>query len=470
MVPILAEPVVLETAGEERLIASLLPSVPVDALGTTTDQGFSLDHRLRASLDLRHGGWRLGTEWDLLTGQLGGQTWALEGELDERHREDRSLFASDSFRPRRAAIEGRLGPVQIAAGLMTSHWGLGMVANDGAHDPTFGRSDFGDRVVRLRLSTRPRGSDVPWMVALMGDRVLADDTARLDAGQDAWQGIAATMLGNAETPMRAGLYGVVRHQTEPDGSVTTATVIDLYTEGKRAVSDDWTLSGGFEGAGISGFTERSRSVTSVEGLNVKSAGLTGYLALTGLDDGLTLKVRGGWASGDADPDDDTSRDFSFDRDYDAGMVIFDEVQGAINAQSYNLLADLEHTGHVADGADALVDEGAVKRASFVQPLIDGQPKDWLGLRVGATLAWATAPVAHPYYTYRAGGTPTNQLNQTTDGYKLGTELDWALHLSLPGDRVVAPDLLVQGGHLLPSANLGIDTMASLVMVQGRVRW
>lgn len=467
MVPILTEPVSLETAGEERLIASVRPDVPVDALGTTTGGGFALDHRLRTSLDLKAKGWKIGTEWDLFSGQIGGATWDLEGTLDERHREQRTVLSADAFVPRRANLEGKLGPVQLNVGLQTSHWGLGMVANDGAHDPTFGRSDFGDRVIRARVATRPLGPDVAWTVALAGDRVLADDTARLVWGQDAWQGVFATVLGDAKG--RTGLYAVYRHQTEESGEVTTAQVIDVYAEGSRPAGS-WTLSAGFEGAGITGFTERSRSVTSVEGLNLKSAGLTGYLAARGLDDRLEIKARAGWASGDADPDDDTSRDFSFDRDYDAGMVLFDEVQAAINAQSYNLLSDLEHTGHVADGADGLVDEGALKRASFVQPVLDLSIQPWLGLRAGATLAWSTAPVAHPYYTFRAGGTPSNQLNEPTDGYKLGTELDWALRVSAPGDAITRPDLLVQGGHLLPSANLGLDGVAHLIMVQGRVRW
>ncbi len=471
MVPILTEPVTLEIAGEERLVASALPDVPVDAEGTTTDQGFVIDHRLRVGLDLGQERWTLRAEGDVFTGQIAGQTWAIPGELDERHREDRSVLDADAFRARRLVLEGRLGPVQVNAGLQTSHWGLGMVANDGAHDPTFGRSDFGDRVLRLRLATRPLGQDVPWTVALAGDRVVADDTARLLDGQAAWQGVLATVYGTPKDDGRGGLYAVYRHQTEPEGWVTQVGMLDLYGEGELGLSEDWRLTGGLEAAGILGETGRSRSVASPEGLRVRSAGLTGYAGVK-MRKKLGLTLRGGWASGDGNPDDDTTHDFSFDRDYDAGMVIFDEVQAAINAQSYNLLSDLEHTGAPPDGADALVDEGALKRAAFVQPVLDLHPAGWLGLRLGLTQAWATAPIAHPYTTYRAGGTPSNQLGQPTEGYGLGTELDWALRLRLPRDeeRAVNPDLLVQGGHLLPSANLGLEGVHSLLMVQARARW
>lgn len=471
MEPIAEQPVAVETAGEERIIASLLPDVPVDAEGTGTDQGFLLDNRLRATLDLRAQGWSLGTEWDLFTGPVLGDPWGLPVEIDERHREDTNPLDAESFRARRAALEGRIGPVAVAAGLMTSHWGLGMVANGGAQDPTFGRTDFGDRVLRLRLATRPLGKEVPWTVALMGDRVVADDTARLLDGQVAWQGVLATLYGTPEGPGRGGLYGVYRDQTEPSGDRTRVGMVDLYGEGELALGAGLSLSGGLEAAAITGFTGRSRTVNAVDGLQVRSAGLTGYLGLDALDDRLGLKVRAGWASGDGDPDDDTTHDFSFDRDHDVGMVLFDEVIAAINAQSYALLSDLEHTGAPPDGVEALVDEGAFKRAAFAQPVLELRPRSWLTLRAGATLAWSTAPVAHPYYTYRAGGTPTNQLDQPTEGNALGTELDWALSVrsSEQGERaVLRPSLTLQGGHLLPSPNLGLEQTTSLLMASVHV--
>lgn len=476
MIPILDKPVEISTAGEERVIVSVLPDVPVDEEGTTTDQGLALENRTRVGLDLGREGWKLRLEGDLFSGQFAGQTWALPVNIDERHREDRSVLDADAFRARQLALEGRLGPVQLSAGLQTSHWGLGMVANDGAHDPTFGRSDFGDRVLRLRLATRPLGKDVPWTVALAGDRVLADDTARWADDQAAWQGVLATLYGTPKDAARGGLYGVYRHQIEPEGWVTQVGMIDLYGEGRLPLGDRWGLSGGLEAAGILGSTERSRSVAAPEGLKVRSAGATGYVGLDGPGEMFGAKLRAGWASGDGNPDDDTTHDFSMDRDLDAGMVIFDEVQAAINANTWAKLSDLEHTGSPPDGVDALVDEGAVKRALFLQPSVSLAPLPWAGLRLGLTSAWSTAPVANPYTTYRAGGTPTNQLGEPTEGYTLGTELDWALSLHLPTPEApgegppLRPDLLVQGGHLLPSANLGLTGVHTLLMVQARARW
>lgn len=470
-----AEPVEFSTAGEARLLGTLPPELVVDTEGTALGQGAVMDSRLRVGLDAGAGAWKLGTEWDLFDGQLAGDAWDVPGEVDARDRQIVGVWRADAFSARRLAAEGKVGPVAVQAGLMTSHWGLGMVANDGAHDPLFGRADFGDRVIRVRLATRPFGKgEVPLAFVLAADRVVEDELAEwgpLVGGQAAYQGIASVLWADKEA-RKVGLYGVYRHQAETDGRTTTAGVLDLYGD-VPLKAGGWTVRVAAEAAGILGRTDRAQSYNALEGLDVRSAGATGLVEVRPDTFAGRALVRGGWASGDGDPDDGASNDFTFDRDFDVGMVLFDEVQGAIDAATYAQVSDPSHSGGAPDGAETLVAEGAFRHATFVQPAIGATPLPWLDVQAGVSLAWNTSPISQAFATYRSGGVPANHLGEPTSGYWLGSEIDWAVKL---GDVEVKakglasrPALIVQGGHLLASAEMGGGTH-TMVTATGRLRW
>jgi len=467
-----------QTSGEMRFIGNIFPDFPVDNEGSMVGQCRVLDQRLRAAAELQMPSWKMETEWDLFSGQLVGDTWDIPDRADERHRERLSVVHPDSFRARKAKMSGRVGPVLLEGGITTSHWGLGMVANDGAHDPHFGRADFGDRVLRLRVVTMPLAQkDVPLYLVVAGDRVIADDMARWSEDQAAYQGITSLLWRHPEGH-QAGIYGVYRLQNEADGErQTRAKMVDVFVETFGGLgSTDWDWLAGMEAAGIAGTTDRSLSYNEREALRIRSAGTTGYIGARGLDDNLSLLLRGGWASGDGNSDDDTVNDFSFDRDFDVGMVMYPEFWGAIEAGTHALLSDPEHGGQAPDGVDAVTTEGAFRRASFVQPVIDYQVHEWVNLRTGMVWSWATAPIAHPFISYRNGGIATNHLGEETEGYELGSEFDWAVTI---GDQsrdtrvgTITPALVAQGGHLFLSENLAKtdDDVLSLWLLTGRVRW
>ncbi|MDP2307197.1 MAG: hypothetical protein Q8P18_14320 [Pseudomonadota bacterium] len=465
-------------SGELRFLGSLPPDAIVDPEGQALGQGPVLDTRLRAGGAYSAESWAFRTEWDLYSGQLAGDAWDVSGTTDARGREGVGLFAGRSFVPRRISVDGRLGVVGVEAGLVTSHWGLGMLANDGAHDPEFGRADFGDRVIRVRVATRPIAGK-PLTVVLAGDRVVEDETATWSpffGGQSAWQGIASAIWGEVGAP-RAGIYGVYRHQTEADGlRVTEVGVLDLYVDAPLTIPG-WSLRVAGEGAGIVGSSSRGQSYNAKDGLVVQSAGALALVDARpdALRDVFPTRfiARAGWASGDGNPDDGFSNDFTFDRDLGVGMVLFDELQGAVDAAAYAQLTDPEHSGGAPDGAEVLVAEGAVRHATFVQPVVGVTPRPWLDLKVGALFAWNTSPISQPFATFRNGGVPANHLGETTSGYWLGTELDWAVTVGDVEAKVLGvkamPALVVQGGHLLASADMG-GGVVTLVTATGRLRW
>ncbi|MSP56424.1 MAG: hypothetical protein EXR69_12595 [Myxococcales bacterium] len=399
------------------------------------------------------------------------------------------MLTPRSFIPRSAEGSVLVGPMSVSAGLTTSHWGLGMLANDGAHDPEFGRADFGDRVLRVRVATRPfNKGEFPLGFSVAADRVVQDDLVHAGSlrsgGQVAWQGLAAVLLAPKDGN-KLGIYGVYRNQLEPvlagetEGRTTRLAVVDIFGQASVPVGALQLRVGG-EAAEVAGRTTRSESYNSTDGLDLVSGGATGFFGVaapgapgTQGPDRWSAKVRMGWASGDGDPDDNVSNDFSFDRDYDAGMLLFDEQMGGIEAANYALISDPANTGHTPDGAEVTVTEGSVRRASFLQPVVDFQPLGWLGLRAGVMGAWSTAPIAQPFTTFRNGGSPTNHLNQPTSGRALGCEIDWAIRVggTPMGSAHVSlrPELLLQGAHLFSSADMG-GGKATMLTATARARW
>lgn len=468
--------------GEYRLQGTFLSDFPVDAGGTSFGQSAVLDQRLRAGGEFRAGPMRLGAEFDFLSGQLAGDTWDVPVTLDERRRDTLGATSAQAFTPRRAALTLSWPGIALEAGLVTSHWGLGMVANDGARDPWFGRNDFGDRVVRLRVTGRPlrarAGSSNPdaLSVTLAGDWVVGDDLARADRGQVAFQAVASVAWTRPGLDA-VGVYGVLRRQEEPDGGATRLAVVDLYLDRTFAIGERLSLRGAVEGAFASGTTTRVHTYNAPDSLDVRSGGFAGLLH--GRAEGLpvSLVVHGGWASGDTDPDDGVSADFTFDRDFDAGAALYDTVLAGIEAGTYALLTDPQYSGQPPAGVDGILTEGAFRRAAFLQPIVEVEPFPWLTARIGVMAVQATADVVQPFYTTRAGGDPRNHLDQAPGGRYLGTEIGWSVRVggALPKARPGAPriELLAQGAHVaLGGALRGPDAPGWVhqASVTGRVRW
>ncbi|MCB9689512.1 MAG: hypothetical protein H6735_31030 [Alphaproteobacteria bacterium] len=454
--------------GELRYIGSLPPEVVVDPSGTVLGQSAVLDQRLRAGGSLEVGAVRLSTQWDLLTGQVAGDTWSLASP-DERDRDQLSAFTLGGVRARDLSAAVASEHLDVQLGLTTSRWGLGMLANDGAQAPLFGRTDFGDRVLRLRATGHfANASASPLHLTAAVDRVVADELAVLGT-QEAWQGVVAGLLASPTTHRQLGLYAVQRWQREADPTrSTSATVLDSYGVLPLPIGDaGWALVLAAEGAVVTGATDKATTYEGRDGLLVRSGGVAAQTRLVAPNERATFHLRGAYASGDADLDDGVARDFTFDRDYDVGMVMFDEVQAAWDVGTWSLLTDPADAAVPPDGVDDLPSEGAFERAVAVQPVVQVKPVPWLDLRAGMVFAWSPVPVANPYTTFRAGGEPRNQLDQPTDSRALGTELDWAVAVTKevgPDVNPLLPRLSVQGGHLILARDLAQPSGRSVDLV------
>ena len=387
--------------GQTRFVASHLSDFAVDAEGTQLGQTAWFDARARVGATMPFFLGTLDTEWEINAPQLFGDMWTIPGIEDERQRDARIL----QILPRKLSITSQAGPYQVSAGLTTSHWGLGLLANDGAHPDWWGRSDFGDRVIRLRATRLPFSNKAPHRAELFTtaavDLVVSDDLGRLDAGQVAGQGILSALWRHKDRG-QWGAYMVLRHQRERDRSrQTTALAADAFAQLYWDVGE-WTLQTSAEAAVLLGNTNRATTYTSRSGQNVAQLGATGLMELQSPEKRFTARLRAAYGTGDGQPDNGVASNFLFDRDFSAGTVLFDQFKGGVEAASYQQLIDPDVSGQPPDGADALVTEGAFQSAVFVQPAIALSPIPWNQIRLGASLFWSTAPMSQPFYTYRAG--------------------------------------------------------------------
>jgi hypothetical protein len=469
---------VLAPRAELRLIQTAPDSFPVDPDGRELQWGPALDSRLRLGLDAAWDDGRIALEGDVASGQLLGARWDLP-EIDERGRSANRALTAEGFVPRRASVGHRFRWFDAEFGLQTSHWGLGLVANDGSRAPLFGRTDFGDRVLRLRVGTQPV-RDVPVYLVLAGDRVVADELARWADGDDAWQGVAALLYRRPSAieglPVELGMYTVARTQTtlERDGLRRTDVRVVDATASLPVVLDPLVLALGAEGALITGQTDISRTYAAPDGVAVRSGGLAVRAALRPvMRETWRGELRLALASGDRSADDKRLSDFRFDRDYDVGFVLFDEVAAAYDLAAIRQATDPALAVAPPDGIDNLAAEGAFHQAVALQPALAVAPLPWVEVRVGAVFAWSSGPIAQPYATFRNGGVPTNALGVASEGRYLGTELDLGLatrEVAVSG-WAVRPSLDVQVGHAVLSRAFGADTGGvSHVLVVGRARY
>jgi hypothetical protein len=467
----------LESTGQVRALGYVPPpDVVLNPDGLVLGQGPTLDVRIRTGFALEVDRLRLSTQWDLVAAPVVGDPWDIPGTEDRRHRE--STLATGGplgAAPREAALAFAVPQgFAFSGGLQTSHWGLGVLANDGAHETLFGRVDRGDRMLRVRGTFLPwtkSGTAMPLFVTLAADQVVEDDLARWGE-QRAWQVIGSVLW--ADPKQRLGAYVVYRHQTEPGVAPrpTRAAVADVYGDWSLEASSGWSGRVAFEAVGLFGTTQLVLPAYQRQ-TRVLSGGGALETELHNPSDVLNLHLRAGATTATGDPDQGTLSDFAMDSNYNVGLVLFDEVSGALEAATWAALIDEGNLGQPPFGAELQVSEGAVRRAAYLQPAVVVRPAPPLDLRLGMVAAWSTGPVAWPFTTSRAGGEPRNQLDQPTAGrHYLGTEIDWAVGLGRMGGTAswkVHPRLTVEGGHAFVGPAWGGGTFHE-VLLTGRLDW
>ncbi len=414
-----------------------------------------------------------------LTGLLAGQTTHDVG-LDRTPRNDVSNGYSN-VQPRWLYVDWLTPVGLLRAGQMPSHWGMGIVANDGDHPSLFGDYRYGNIVEQVLFATKPLGEKSPFVVAVGGQLVFRDNVAVLAQGDRAWQGVLAAFY--EQGPDMVGVYGVYRNQKHDQSSEAyypyteklEVGVVDAAGHFARPIAlPDQTayVFGGFEGAVEFGTTDQERTVyTGQTTVQAYGGALDVGVVLADRDAGappaprkdaarpdlwgkLVAQLEVGYASGDANPNDGTEKRFVFDPNHKVGLLLFDEITRWQTARAAAAAVDPSLTNALrpAPGTNLLPTNGGVFGAQYLYPTAVYRPRPWLDLKAGAVIAQSTADVVDPVRLVTQGGY-TNDQGGNPRRHDLGVELDGGVEGRFdigPGLRL---QLGAQGGVLFPGGAL-----------------
>ncbi|MEJ7727912.1 MAG: hypothetical protein WKG00_01725 [Polyangiaceae bacterium] len=372
-------------------------------------------------------------------------------------------------------------------GQQGSHWGMGLLANDGDHPTLFGDYQRGSLVDRVLFATTPMGRGTPLTIAIAGDLVFEDNTADLidgddpdfddddDVGNRALQGVLAVLWRTK--PAEIGIYGVLRKQdTEREsvpGSASNASLTpfqDGLTVGVLDLSGKFNapvggaeafVYGEFEWAFIFGSSNALRSAPGSvinaraerESERVRTFGgavTLGAVKVTGTGKERFGRVVGevewGYASGDADPYDGTTRRFTFDPNHNVGLVLFDHVMAWKTARSATIAQDPRIVNRATPGLQLLPSKGGVFGATYLNPRVIVRPWHWMDLKAGAVIAQTTADLVDPYQA-GALGSYRNYDGGDPERHDLGVELDAGVEGRIALDGVTTVQVGAEGGVL-----------------------
>jgi len=361
-----------------------------------------------------------------------------------------------------------LTPVgQFRVGHQTSHWGMGLLANDGDHPTLFGDYRRGSIVERVLFATRPGGVDHPLVVALAGDYVFEDSRADvLDHGDRAVQGVLAVM--HVEPRIEFGVYGVFRHQ-ERDNQATgpltafteelTVGVADFAGKFNVPIAGHSAyLFGQTEAAFIGGQTSFLRNAEQTRagekewvmnwGGALRLGAVTVHECAGERWGDMVLTVEWGYASGDADPYDGTTRRFTFDENHNVGVVLFDHVLAWKTARAATIAQDPAIVARGNPGLEFLPSNGGVFGATYLYPTIVVRPRPWLDLKAGTVIAQTTSDFVDPYHA-GALGNYRNYDGGDPRKHDLGIELDAGADARFTLGSVVRLQVGAEGGVLFP---------------------
>jgi hypothetical protein len=255
----------------------------------------------------------------------------------------------------RAWAEVQTGAGKLSFGRMPMQWGAGILWNPG-NDPL---SEYGDSVDRLSYSTRVGP------VFLLGTADVVHE-------------------GYVNEPDdMVGYTGAVGYRSETSG-------VGLLNHVRSQSTNDWlSYTGDFWAFANLGPAQVQLEAVGTYGGGNLEGGINdvSVLAFGALLDAqwrgehLGLGVQGGYASGDSDPTDTDLRSFSFDRDHNVALMMFEEPLPTLRAP----VPSEENDGRTTEAA--LLGEG-VSNALYVRPRVSYK----LG-PVEADLVWITARMA-----------------------------------------------------------------------------
>ena len=291
------------------------------------------EHRLRLTPKIvQEGQIEIQGSFDVLSGLFAG---GLAPRFQDLGYTERSQYGGVhatgfDFRHLFTVVRVPLGVFEV--GQMPNDWGMGMLFNGGNQEegPDFGDVRFGDIVERVLFAFRPLAFLGPRShlartvsLALAGDVVYRDryaslvrksGTGGLQWGDTAWQ-IVMALAYDPSPETRAGLYVTRRIQSyATNGGDLHVWTFDAHA---RTILPLGSFGGALalevEAAEVWGGTSHALNLSAIRSARVAQQG--GAARATLSRGQLEVELESGYASGDANPFDDSVTAFQFSRDY-----------------------------------------------------------------------------------------------------------------------------------------------------------
>jgi hypothetical protein len=343
-----------------------------------------------------------------------------------------------------------VGPyLHVGGGFMTNHWGMGLIANDGAHgwepgNARFTDPRFGDLVLRGFVGTGPL-TNARLLATFAFDQVQSDDV--LLSGDHAYQFIASVLLGH-DRPSQIGYFFVHREQTHADGSYLRVNVADFAGKTSFGVGGGGTLTLEAEAAMVFGRTTLAPTV-EVPRQDVLQLGAAARATLAFERVGAVLDLL--YASGDGNAYDAKVTNFKTDPNFETGLLLFRYLHAAQTGRSVVTASNPELLAVPAPGIERLPSRGGITNAFVIFPRLWVRP--FKGFEAYGGLLFAIAPDknADALNSRIAGGSARNALDGRPGAY-WGTEADLGLRyrLYLRGTLLEAG---AEGAVLIPGSAL-----------------
>ncbi len=316
----------------------------------------------------------------------------------------------------------------LEIGRMPSNWGLGIFTNDGdGFDDMFGDNYDGDTFDRVLFGTKPLGRASPLTTALIFDIVSTGRPE--DIEDDVGEIILALIYSDAWGI--AGIYGGYRPQLSTN---TEAYFGDIYL--KFTVYD---ITFEAESVYVHGHSRALQTWLNQGKYTINQAGSAGRLGYSGRFIEPSLEV--GFASGDNNPFNRHVTQFTFHRDYNVGLILYEQVLADLTEAMHQNFYTLGE--YPPPGAEKLSTRGGVTNSIYLFSAMKFNILQGLSAVIGGLYARSVFPfvdvvelIKTNYGKNLMGGEPSKEL-----GWEVDSGLEWEF---LKNFKIV-----IQGGYFYP---------------------
>jgi hypothetical protein len=246
-----------------------------------------------------------------------------------------------------------------------------------------------------------------------------------------------------------------RDQRDADDDRLSVFQLDYFGDVAWVAESGWDFQVGAETVVELGATDRL-APEGGEDADIRGFGTAAEFEAGHLPSRFRFRLQTGYASGDADRRDETLHGFQFDPNYQVGLVLFDHYLPEVTARGYRGAADPARGARPPEGAAEFVNDGAVRNALYLNPMLLFGDREGLLTGLGVLWARSVAPVIDPAATFANGGSPTGPAGRSPASRNLGWEADVATRYRHQLDIGLTLEIKAEYGILFPGDAFATD--------------